>query len=89
MDGLIATQESFRGIGYHKARALFGEDIAAIFKELNDSYVYISVYGRLRPDAAGYEPDKYWYHVNLTVEIADRLPSLFKPYVYFGDHKQT
>jgi hypothetical protein len=86
--GLNAAYESFRGIGYHKAQALFGSDIATVFKELNNSYAYISAYGGLRPDGNGYDASKYWDHIKQTVEVSNKLPVLFKPYLYFGDHKQ-
>jgi hypothetical protein len=86
--GLNAAHESFRGIGYHKAQALFGSGIATVFKELNNSYAYISTYGGLRADGDGYEASKYWGHVKEIVEVFNRLPVLFKPYLYFGDRKQ-
>lgn len=82
-----AAHDSFRGIGYHKTRALFGADIADLFKQLNDSYAYIVAYGGERPGGNGYDAQKYFEHVNRTVEISAKLPDYFKPYVYFGDHK--
>jgi hypothetical protein len=82
-----AAHESFRGIGYHKTRALFGPDIVKLFDELNSSYAYIATWGG-REDRRGYDADKYWGYVNRTVEIATRLPEYFARYVYFGDHKQ-
>ena len=41
---LIAAHESFRGIGLHRAKSLFGEDIQALFTDLNNSYAWLTSY---------------------------------------------
>ncbi len=76
------AHESFRGIGYHKARALFGPDIQELFSKLNDSYAYISAFAHKKDET-------YHKHLTQTMEIARKLPDHFKPYMYFGDIKQS
>lgn len=83
-----AAHQSFRGIGYHKTKALFGDDIVTPFNQLNTSYAYISTFGNERARAADFDAREYWRHVNETIRISEELPALFKNYMYFGDHKQ-
>lgn len=83
-----AAHESFRGIGYHKTKALFGDDIVALFNRLNTSYAYISTFGSERARGQNFDSAEYWRHVNETIKISEELPALFKNYMYFGDHKQ-
>lgn len=85
---MAAAHESFRGIGYHKTQALFGPDIVELFSRLNNSFAYISTYGKHESRGKDFDAQKYWHHVNETVEIANRLPGYFKKYMYFGDHQQ-
>ncbi len=84
---LAAAGESFRGIGYHKSRALFGEDIAEIFRELNESFSFIVAFGPERAQARlnAQQIEEYWRHVRRTVDLSQKLPEVFKPYMYFGD----
>jgi hypothetical protein len=82
-----AAHESFRGIGFHKARALFGPDIANLFKEVNDSFAYIMTFQDVPPSQPSYVPDRYREHVLKIVSIAEGLPDHFRPYLYFGDYR--
>jgi hypothetical protein len=88
-NAITAAHESFRGIGYHKTRALFGQDIVTLFDKLNKSYAYIVAYGRLRSEDDRFDADTYWGHVTQTVDLTKTLPDYFRPYIYFGDHKQV
>jgi hypothetical protein len=80
---LQAAHESFRGIGHHKTKALFGEDVSVLFDKINKSFSYISTHGRI----VDRDPQTYWKHVNFIAELPGQLPELFKPYIYFGDYK--
>jgi len=87
-DAISAAHESFRGIGLHKAKALFGPDIVKMFDELNESYAYIQTYGRQEMrNGNDFDADTYYRHVVRTVEMADKLPEAMKAYIYFGDVK--
>jgi hypothetical protein len=81
--GLMAAQESFRGIGHHKTRALFGPDIHGVFDKMNKSYAWLS--SGFSPTDPGYAENKN-KHVMFIVDTANALPDLFRPYVYFGDY---
>ena len=78
-----AAHQSFRGIGHHKAKALFGSDISELFEQLNQSYAYITAFGD--QPARGGDPQEYWHHVKRIAEVASALPDKFKSYIYFGD----
>jgi len=80
-----AAHESFRGIGYHKARALFGDDIYELFQSLNKSFSHIMTYQNIE----NRDQEKYWGHVTHITEMSYKLPNHFKPYVYFGITKRT
>ena len=79
--------ESFRGIGYHKARALFGVDIADLFKEINDSFTYVIAFQDAAVSEVSYAPDRYHERVLNIVSIAERLPDDLRPCLYFGDYR--
>lgn len=84
-----AAEGSFRGIGYHKARALFGEDIRDLFKRLNDSYSWLSVYGEGRGGLAqGQWADQHYTHTMFIWDTVSKLPDLFRGYMYFGDYRR-
>lgn len=87
--GITAAHESFRGIGYHKAKALFDRDITSLFEELNKSYAFISAYGPGLHEHPKEVRNAYFKHVENTIEITQKLPEHFKPYVYFGDIRRT
>lgn len=48
---IIAAESSFRGIGWHKSCALFGEDISDLFKKLNRSFAYLQTHHSYTPRA--------------------------------------
>lgn len=75
------AEGAFRGIGYHKIKALFGPDIHQKMAELNKAYSFL-----LSGSKDIEREHKYLIFIS---EIANELPDLFKPYVYFGDFKKT
>lgn len=84
---IAAAHESFRGIGFHKSKALFGDDINDVFKELSDCYSHIQAFGGNRQgDQRAIE--EFWRKVTYVVDMSSKLPDLFKPYLYFGDYKR-
>ena len=84
-----AAERSFRGTGWHKAQALFGEDIALLFSKLNSSFAWLSTHGngpgRMPQDEWGRE---YTKHTDFIWDTVNRLPELFKSYIYFGEYKR-
>ena len=85
-----AAEQSFRGIGYHKNRSLFGEDMIPLFNEVDDYYIWL--HGIYNQDTT--EDRKKWssdllQKLKRNSEIINSLPDIFKPYIYFGDYKRT
>lgn len=78
---LQAAYDSFRGIGRHETIALFGEDIKNVFDRLNENFVFIEAHQNDESRSS----KEYWGHVVEVVELSEKLPDLFKPYIYFGD----
>lgn len=86
-----AAEKSFRGIGYHKARALFGPEVSELFEKLNNSYAYLSAFGNVNPSVNpryADVPEKICGHLTFIFETSGKLPEYFRPYVYFGDYKR-
>lgn len=73
-------QGSFRGLGYHKYRHLFGKDVSSIMDSLNDCYSILVAYRN-----KGYVTEEEDEAVRTVYRIAEKLPDLFAPYLYFGD----
>ena len=84
--GMQAAEACFRGIGYHKTLALFDADINDVFKKLNESYAWLSSGHTFQSDP-NFAANKN-RHVMFVWDTANKLPDLFKPYVYFGDYKR-
>jgi hypothetical protein len=87
---IMAAEGSFRGIGYHKAQALFGEDIHELFSRLNKSYAWLSAFaqapsGSMTPDVWA---RAHTEQLNFIWDTANKLPELFRSYMYFGDYKR-
>ncbi len=82
VNALINAENSFRGIGYHKTRSLFGSDIHERFDELNKAYAWFVT----RPKTEGWALKEHDYLMDV-YNIIQELPDLFRPYVYFGDYK--
>jgi hypothetical protein len=82
---LRAAHDSFRGFGFHRARALFGSDINDLFGKLNESYSYLVALGD--ETSPHYKATTFWEHVQFIAEQCTKLPDHFKPYVYFGDYR--
>jgi hypothetical protein len=84
-----AAHASFRGIGWHQTRALFGPDIHRLFDELNREYTWLLSHSRppagekARLDWANREHDALIF----IGKAARDLPEAFRPYMYFGDIK--
>lgn len=86
-----AAHNSFRGIGWHKTQALFGEEIHTLFKKLNESYGWLSTYSErpLDPQESAEWPQKRHDNSMVIWNTIQTLPDVFKPYIYFGDHKNA
>lgn len=79
---LQSAHKSFRGIGHHKMKSLFGPEIYGKMDELNKAYAFF-VTGFEGPEYAEKDSELLMSMYETTKE----LPELFKPYVYFGDYK--
>lgn len=89
ISGLISAHEAFRGMGYHKSKALFGDDISDCFDKLNEAYAWFVTYNDIPYSEYSAEDfERKRQHISLIVDISTDLPDLFKPYVYFGDYKR-
>jgi hypothetical protein len=84
ISGLEAAHESFRGIGIHKAKSLFGPEIHKKLEELNAHYAWFVA----RPRGDGWA-EKENNHLLAILNTIEELPNIFRPYVYFGDYKQS
>jgi hypothetical protein len=84
------AQQSFRGIGWHKSKALFGSDVIGLLEKLNKSFAWLSAHDRGPSDPAKRsEWSEDWErHALFVFETANSLPEIFKPYVYFGNYKK-
>jgi hypothetical protein len=83
-----AVDASFRSIGFHKTRSLFGEDIYELCQKLNKSYAFFVSYS----DPSGRNAQTYskeWFE-NMTFmqNTIDNLPIIFESYISFGDYKK-
>ncbi len=86
---LKAAENSFRGTGWHKTRALFGNDIYQLFDQINKSYAWLSSFGDQPPQHRAADwPEKMEKNLMFIWETVGKLPEIFKPYVYFGNYKQ-
>jgi hypothetical protein len=87
-----AADNSFRGLGYHKATALFGEDVRKLLENINSTYSWLIAFNRRPPvGTPGYDtwPDQWAKHITFLHNICTDLPKMLRPYVYFGDVKNT
>ncbi len=82
--GLEAAHESFRGIGIHKAKSLFGPEIHKKLEELNAHYAWFVA----SPKGEGWAQKEH-DHLLSILNTIEELPKIFRPYVYFGDYKQS
>lgn len=87
---LNAAGNSFRGTGWHKTRALFGEEIHQLFERLNSSYAWMSAFSERPSDPQQSHdwPQNMYDHSMFIWNTVGQLPDLFKPYIYFGDYKK-
>ena len=81
--GLIEAHSSFRGIGYHKTKALFSNDIHDYFDSINESYAWLISFDGVRNK----NYDQEMSHLLNIVDTSKKLPDLMRPYVYFGEYK--
>jgi hypothetical protein len=87
---LKAAESSFRGIGFHKSKALFGPDVIALLEKLNKTFSWLSAF-----DTAPHDPQErqqwaedWGRHASFIWVTVNALPEIFKLYVYFGDYKR-
>ena len=87
VEAMVAAHDSFRGIGYHKARSMFGPDIQDHFSKLNESYSWIVSHQNISASKAAEVAEEDTKHIQFIWETVNSLPDLFKPYVYFGNYR--
>ncbi|MDE0724573.1 MAG: hypothetical protein OSB62_07735 [Alphaproteobacteria bacterium] len=76
-----SAEKAFVGVGYHRVRILFGNDIVEYAEELSSAYAWFSSY---EPEDEGYAKGRM-SHAKKLAEINKNLPEIFKDYLYFGD----
>lgn len=83
------AHESFRGMGWHKTKILFGKDIEDLINKLNNSYSYLVSYQDYPNDKSdSHEVIQTFYkHIHFIIETNSKLPEIFAPYIYFGNYK--
>jgi hypothetical protein len=83
-----AADASFRSIGFHKTRALFGKDIYDLCQKLNQSYAFFLTFS----DSSFLGPQAYaneWLkNMTFITNTIDNLPLIFEAYISFGDYKK-
>ena len=79
---LSSASESFRGPGLHKAKSLFGEDVYDTLDKLSAAFAWFVS----DPTSAGWEERKH-EQLRILQDLSNRLPEIFKPYIYFGDYR--
>lgn len=87
---LDAAVNSFRGIGWHKTRMLFGKDIHELFESVNNKYAYLVAFNEAPSDPTRREEwvEKRFNALNDISELMVKLPEHFNKYMYFGDCKK-
>jgi hypothetical protein len=83
-----AADASFRSIGFHKTRSLFGEDIYELCLKLNKSYAFFLTYSN--PSIRNPEAYTNEWLENMTFmqNTIDNLPIIFEAYISFGEYKK-
>lgn len=88
-NAIKAAHNSFRGVGWHKTQALFGNDIHQHFDKLNESYAWLV--SHKNPPRDETKRDKWaeddYSHTMFIWQTVNKMPELFKPYVHFGNYK--
>jgi len=84
-----AAYQSFRGMGWHKTKLLFDKDIEDLVLKLNRSYAYLVSYSDYPIGKSDYQTvvKTRMEHLQFIVETNEKLPELFKAYIYFGEYK--
>lgn len=82
-----AAEGSFRGLGFHKIRTLFGKDIHDLVTKMNGSYSWLIAFHTPPSENVEDWADKESKNLKFLFETAQNLPDIFKPYVYFGDYR--
>ena len=86
---LEAAQGCIRGKGYHKSKALFGEEVGELFDRLNAAYSWLVTYHKSNGSLTHDEWARlYGDHQGLMDETVRKLPEYFRDYLYFGDFKR-
>jgi hypothetical protein len=81
---LEIAQKCLRGLGYHRARTLFGDDIHDVLDKLNKSTFWLQNHTTFRNKEDG---DKWEEHTHFVGTMINQMPALFRPYIYFGDYR--
>jgi hypothetical protein len=94
IEGLKSAHNSFRGLGYHKYKMLFGPDIDEVMDNLNSCFAQLTTEGYAREDRREF-PEEYkeWNRekfkkMRMANKTLSELPDYFKPYLYFGDYRR-
>lgn len=86
-EAFISAIYLFNGMGAHKVKSLFGEDVQKEFQKLRDHYVYFVT--RREADQKNAWLDKEGVtRLEDVLTISQNLPSTLKSYMYFGDYKK-
>lgn len=78
VDLLMHAESSFRGIGFHKSKSLFDPEINEHFDKINEAYAWF-----VKRNQSGNWHEKEYENLILIHNTVNKLPELFKPYVYF------
>lgn len=78
------SQQSFLWSGFHKSTFLFGEDVTALFKEIEELYIFLLI-----TDPSGDNAQDYYNKFHQLRNLDKKLPIIFRPYLYFGDKKMN
>jgi hypothetical protein len=82
-----SAHKSFRGHGYHRSKALFGDDVNERLDALDKIYSELYAESKVIDYDGLKNDDQKMENVKKVIEFYKELPEIFKPYVYFGDIK--
>ncbi len=77
-----AAHNSFRGEGFHLTKILFGKDIQEKFDELNLAYAWLVSFPPSSDNA-----EKHQQQMEIVIQLTNEMPSLFAPYMNFGQFR--
>ena len=91
LKAIRAAEQSFRGTGWHKSKALFGPDVIVLLEKLNESFSWLSAHDEA-PDGTAERKEwaeQWGQHAAFISKTVGTLPETFRPYVYFGDYRKN